>query len=144
MFCSCFLPKRKKMVIKDQLDQEIDAYMGRSPVTTGCLVIGEGIDKKKNKKIPVSAEMGILSLKNLLEEGWETTGETVVLNNKEYIYYFMGDSTDNIPTIPTYDVRAEYTWKRVPVEQSECLQDEGWMARSYCSQTNRIWLCLKK
>ena len=96
--------------------------------------------------IPISADLSTASLMNFVEEGWQTTGEIVVLNGREYLYYFK-DSNDikiNIPASPTADVAGEYIWKRVVVEDSDHLQKEGWIARSVCNMTNRIWLCMRR
>lgn len=132
---------------KDQLDKEIEAYM-KAPLVTGCPVIDKGIEKKHGRiKIPVSVEIGVTQLKNLVQEGWQTKGEVVVMNNKDYLYYFLNDGADmkvDIPMSPMYDAKAEYKWKKVNLQESHVLQDQGWLARSPCSQTNQIWLCKKR
>lgn len=144
----CKRRRRSKVsVTKAQLDKEIEAYM-TPPLVTGCPVIDKGIEKKHTRiKIPVSVELGFTYLKNLVQEGWQTKGEVVTMNNKQYLYYFLNDGIDiqvDVPTSPTYDGKADYMWKKVIVEESHVLQDQGWLARSHCSQTNRIWLCKKR
>lgn len=146
MFARWFCQDKKK---SRKHQEDIAAHTSKLLTVTGHPVSNEVIDKKEDKKkmILVSPE-NLNALVNLVKEGWKTTGDAVTISNKDYLYYFLEDSSDDmkvsVPTSPTYDAKAEFKWKRVPVEESEQFQNQGWMARSVCPQTNRIWLCLKK
>ena len=72
----------KKPKTKEDLDDELLAYMQKVP-----LVTGSPIKKLKERKIPVSISVGMNAFKDLVDEGWETSGEVDVLNGNAYLWY---------------------------------------------------------
>ena len=142
MLRCCFGKKRPTPLTKEELDADLGVYMKNAPLVTGRPI--SAIKKKvSTKKIPVSVDTDCSKLMNLVEKGWCTDGETVQLNGRAHIWYTLEEET--IPSRSDEDMRSQYEWKRIIIELELCQhQAEGWMARSYCQGTNRLWVCRRK
>ena len=143
MWLCCF--KKNKVTTQEKfVNDDSNASMKNAPVTGSPIFT---IKKVSNKKIPVAADTNYVYLMDLVEQGWCTDGETIQLNGRAHIWYTLDEerNKEKIPLTSNQDAISEYKWKRIKVEEElDKYQAQGWMARSLCHKTNKIWVCRPK
>ena len=131
----------KKSIRK--IDAEISSVIQPVSFVTGKPIAS---NLNKNKILVKINEFGHLRI--LAKEGYKTNGEILIQDNISYLWYEKDNQEiklhKDIPSHPNNDTKAQFDWRRIVDNELEVYQDNGWLARDLCPQTNRIWVCFEK